>query len=633
MPVLDLEKTEENKLALLIENRWKEAEELSKIVRDSYEKNFPQWTNNPDWVGRTPPKKSKTRVNRSFLAMESVITNLSARPSKPNVLPAQDTNDSKTAAENLQDFFLEKHRDLNIKAKMRIGLRWLFLAKMICLKAEWNDDMSDFDFVTIDPRNVRFKKGANNHNETDIGIEYIEKPASEALLIFKEDKQREKIRKYVGASDDEQAFIDNRTVKYYEAWIGNRRIRKLEASKEILSNDPNPYWDFDGLLVRKTELERISSATGEDRRTALEAIRKLQSRRTAKDNYDQYFLNYFDRPMHPYIFGTVLSLGKQSAGETSLMEQVGPLQFDIDKRKRQIADNASQANGKWKVDTRFLPNITKAQVETMKSDPEGAIFGDGVKDGITIETGRDLPSMVFDDLKHSINELDSIFGSDANFRGEQSRTETAQGRAILREQSFQRLDELTDLLDNVYLHIYKWQLQFIKVKYSDERLMKRLGKEKALETIGILRDDIEDGIELRVIPGQVLPDDRFYRSERAFDAAKANLITPLSYFEAAGFDNPMDEAKRLEMYKINPFSILDMTDEDIQSLQRAQQLLAPPAPPEPAGADPQAQQLAQLRAELEQLTQSPEFQDQPPEEKRRIIGEFKQRMQALTPTA
>lgn len=349
--------------------------------------------------------------------------------------------------------------------------------------------------------------------------------------------------------------------------------------------------------------------------------------------YKTHLYNHLDRPIPPYIFGTVFDEADKPIGETSLIEQAAPLQVEIDKRKRQFADNADIMNGVWKIDTN-LTQISRADAQRAKADPQGVWFGPGVSAGVQRETGKELPSFLANDLQHSITEVDNIFGTQPTFRGEKGTTETATGRAILREASFQRLNEFIDLMDYIHELSYNWWLQMVRVRYTESHFVKPLGATRARETIDLHQDDINEGVEVKVIPGQITPEDRLFKSERAKEAAEAQLLTPLSFYEAAGFDNPMEEAKRLEMYKINPFSVLDMTPEDIARLQKSMQMLAGLQPQQAggeagAGDQEKAQKVAQLRRQTEELTQSREFQALPPEQQRAALDQIKQRLAAV----
>lgn len=629
--MINIADLDNEQLSRLITNRWRESEILWSEITTLYEKAKKIWKNLPDWLDETPRKRSKTRDNRIFQSIEYIISNLTARPSKPNVIPANETREAAVIANNLQDFFLAKYRDLGIKRVMRRALRFLFFAKLLVLKVFWNYEIDDFDVRSVNPTKVRFSPKATTIFESEYAIEEIEKTFSEMVELFPDEK--EEIIKAMGGGSEEEQYLRNTKVVYYEAWIGGWVIYKFR--EKILKKEPHPYWDWEGLLMTKGEERNLAKLSGKRRRVAASKVKKWQEYRSkareAGREYEVYLYNHLDRPIPPYIFGTILDVEDKPVGETSLIEQANPLQEGIDRRKRQFDDNADMANSGWKIDTN-LAKITKQEAQRVKADPKGIWYGPGVSMGVKRESGPELPSFLYNDLVHSIQELDNLMGTQSTFRGERGRTETATGRAILREQSYQRLNEVVDLIDTIHEQLYNWQFQMVKVRYTYTHFTKPLGAPKAKQTIDLIQDDIEEGVEIKVIPGQVMPEDRMYKAERATEAYKAGLIDPVSYFEETDWENPMEQAKKLIMFKVNPFSILDMTDEDIAKLQQATQMMGQPGGQpggqEVGGSPERAQQLAQTRQQVEQLINSPEFQKLSPEQQRSSMQQIQERMTA-----
>ena len=169
-----------------------------------------------------------------------------------------------------------------------------------------------------------------------------------------------------------------------------------------------------------------------------------------------------------------------------------------------------------------------------------------------------------------------------------------------------------------------------KVKYTEAHYTKPIGSENAREVIELTRDDLQEGMEIQIIPGQIILEDRIFKAERAKEEAIAGLIDPLTYFQETQRDNPMQLAKRLEMYKINPFSIIKLDPEDRQAIIEASQMFGQPQQGgQKGGVDPRAQQAAVLRQEMEQRMQSPEFQKLSQKEQQEELGTFKARVEAL----
>jgi len=643
--------TENETLVKIFGTRWAESETLWQQVEKSYKKNLPIWKNEPEWLSEVPKGRSKTRDNRVFLATESQLNKLTARPVKPMISPANETDEAKAIANDLQTLFLESYRQRNVKKHLKRGIRYLHLAKLRCVKVFWNNEIDDYDVKVADPRKVRFSKNCTNEDESEFSIEKIDdKKLLDLLDLFP--AAREKILKKIGVSE-EDALINNPPVEYFETWIGDGVFWTFRG--EILEKLQNPYYDFDGLLLTPEETARlrqtedlatggtVPALNGRRRRQVISKFKESQGDRQAEvksdpstaTKYEAYLYNHFDKPRKPYIFGTILEVNDQPIGETTMFDQVAPLQENLDKRKRQIADNSDMVNGITKVDTDIV-TMDLASARRMHYDPEGLVYGPGVSTGVTREMGQGLPEMVFNDMVDSRNEIDEIFGTVATFRGSSERSESATGRAILREEGLSRLDEIIDLIDFVGRELYGWWFQMIKVKYTESHLVKPLGITRAGQVIDIMQDDLQDGIEIQIQPGQTLPDDKIFRAERAREDAKDGLIDPVTYLEAAGgYDNPEDVAKRAIMFKANPFSVLNLDGDDLQKLMAANQILQQIQEGQQAGGadagagDQKATQVAQLRERVQALVQSEEFKKLPQAQQEQALAKLREQLQAL----
>jgi hypothetical protein len=618
----------EQKQTQFIENLWKEGDTLFSLVGKELERNKKIWQNNPEWLSEVPRKRSKARDNRLWRAMEKVISTVSARPSKPNVENILSSEKGRELSNDLQDVFLQKYHDLGMKGKIRRALRYLFLSKFFCLKVVWLNDRDDFDVIVVDSRKVRVRKNSTGMHDTDFVIEEIE-DALVSSLLEKFPKKRDEILVSVGVGTEkgaeEKIFVENMKASYFECWYGGEVIYKLKD--KILEIEKHPYWDWKGMNLRTEEMTAIRRGDDEVRAVAAKAQKDRKPVKNEKTGemklargLRQYLFNYFDRPIAPYVFGTMLTVGTQPVGETSLLDQVIPLQEEIDKRKRQISDNAEMMNGQYKIDTNFV-KITKAEAQAAKADPRGIWYGPGVSRGVEVMQGKDMPATVFNEMGHSIAEVDNMMGALQSLTPEQMKGITATQRAIDREEAYASLDELIDLVDNVHLQIYSWWYQMMKVRYTEVHYVKIASLPKARRIVELMNSKMNEGVEIKIVPGQILPTNRIYRAERAFDELKAGVIDPLTYFEETERDNPMETAKRAAMYKVNPASILAFTEEEKAAMAGAggEETAGGGAP------DERAQAAAAFRRRVEAITSSEEFQNLEPEKQRAVLAEIRSR--------
>lgn len=605
---VDIETLKDETKAKLVDSRWSSSSEIWDIVGKTYSANTAIYENRADWLQFIPERRRKFRVqaNRIFVNMEAVINSLIANPPGINILPGRDGKESQDFARKLESFFRKKYFDRNIKETMRMGFRNLYFGRLIVIKAFWNPALSnggDFDFRAVDPRKVRFGKHSRKEEDTEFAIEEIDDNLCAVVERFPEKKEA-LMRKYgfVGDDGEERMYVENPDVTYKEAWIGNYVIFKLDNI--VLGTIKNPYWDWDGILVTEEETLEIDGdgtpenpgLEGASRRDRLQQIKLEQDSRKASmaeqsaetqaaqgtdgigpqapaetpASYKPYLFNYFDQPRKPYIFATIFNNENSPIGRTDMITLSAELQRGVDKRKMDIDENCELANGVLKIDSSVMD---KANASRIRFETKGIIWGKGVKDGVTRETGAPLPQMVYDDMIDSRSEIDNIMAASSAFRGERQGQETKAGRLALIQQSYLRLNELVQVNDYIAKEVFSWGMQLAKTRYTEYHYAKWMGKEGAREVIELIQDDFETGSEITIIPGKSLPVDDEFKFEQAQNDVAAGYISPVDYLEIAQYDNAKELAKNAVVYKLNPVTAVGITPEEMQTIQ-------PPAAPE-----------------------------------------------------
>lgn len=592
---MDINTLSDQQLANLVENRWNSSDTVWDIVKKSYDKNVRIYKNDPEWAdsGVATRKRAKVRANRIFRDTESVINALIANLPQPNLIPGNDSDASKKLARAQEKYFLKKYKDRNVKEQIRKGLRNLYLSRLIVLKPFWNSKINDFDVRSIDPRKIRVSKSSTKEDDSEFVIEEVSDNLSAVAARFPA-KKAEILKQYgYDETTEAEAFINNPEVTYKEAWVGDWVICKMKD--QIISKTKNPYWDWDGLMVTEEEFKSFTALSGDAKVQALMPIKLAQVSRApqqlatsaqnsvtaqgdttpgaiANDNteYQSYFFNHFDHPRKPYIFATILNNENTPVGQTDFITQAAPLQEGIDRRKQDIDENASLVNGQIKVDSSVM---SKADAQKLRYEARGVIWGKNVKDGVTREMGTPLPNFVFDDMVDSRSEIDNIMGASAAFRGQREGQETKAGRLALIDQSYLALNELVQVVDYVNYELFNWFYQLAKVRYTEHHYEKDLGKDGAVEAIELIRDGFEDGVQVRVISGKTLPEDRQFKFEQAQNDVAKGILSPMDYLEVAGYDDPVGKAKNAVKYKLNPSLSVGLTEQEIQQF-------SPPPPPD-----------------------------------------------------
>lgn len=572
----------------LIDNRWSEGETVYNVVNSAYQANLKIYQNKPSWIDMLPAKRAKLRANRIFSDMEAVINALIANPPRPNFVPARDTPEAIQLAQSEEKYFNKKFLDRNLKEVLRKGLRNLYFGRLIVVKTFWDSTINDFNARALDPRKIRIAPNAIKEQDSEYVIEEVEDYLLSVLRRFP--NAADKLTKQLGYRDPKQVLIENPKIVYREAWV--RDYVLFQYQNIILGITRNPYWDWDGLLVTPQEDEELKDLGGEQRRNALYQIRAQQDQRKAATNeqqqvgengelplgdfqdipqtYAAYYFNHFDAPRKPYIWATAFNNENTPVGQTDMITQAAPLQEGIDRRKQDIDENASLVNGQVKVDSTVMD---KADAQKLRYEARGIIWGKGVVAGVAREMGNPLPAFVYQDMEDSRNEIDVIMAASSALRGEREGQETKAGRLALVDQSYMRLNEYVQIVDNVAYEMFNWFYQLAKVRYTEHHYAKDMGEANAMTQISLIQDDFIQGAEVRVIAGKTLPEDREFKYEQAQQDMKEGFLSPVDYFTIAGYDNPAEKAKNEVIYKLNPAYAVGLTQQELQQI-------APPASPE-----------------------------------------------------
>jgi hypothetical protein len=197
-----------------------------------------------------------------------------------------------------------------------------------------------------------------------------------------------------------------------------------------------------------------------------------------------------------------------------------------------------------------------------------------VVNGVAREMGDPLPNFVYEDMVDSRSEIDNVMAASSAFRGEREGQETKAGRLALIEQSMLNLNELVQVVDYVCYELFNWFYQLAKVRYTEHHYAKSMGEAGALEVIDLMQDDFEDGTEVRIIGGKTLPEDKQFRFEQAQADVQAGILSPVDYFQAAGYESPQEKAKNAVAFRLNPAAAVGFTPEEMA-------VYAPAPSPEP----------------------------------------------------
>lgn len=525
-----------------IESARKDNEELERVRSEN--ENY--------WLGRQIDRRklrnfqSRIVENVIFQSVETIVPIITSKPPEPVVQAAQNTPESEELARQTQKVLLAMYEEEKMKGKFQMISRHLLLFRLGILKYKYDPETDEIVTEYVRPQNVILEKHG------DFVAEFLDEPISEILEKFPE--KTEEIIKVFGlkAQKGKDGTYDPTTldskalatkIKYIEFWTDEYVCWKYKNL--IFKKLKNPNFDYRGV-------ERpVTNENGETVSTEL------------------YFYNFFDKPKKPYVFYNCFNLGKSIWDDTSLVEQGIPLQDTINKRQRQIDDNASD-NG---VLIGSGDYVTKEELAKYTGDPQDKLWVEhgNPNEGITRLVPKQMPAFVGDSLVSLKNSVDNVLGTHSTTRGERQGRETLGGRQLLKEADYGRIDLIVRGLEEVANELYKAWVHMIKVYYTQEHYARILGKDGATQVITYSRDHVEDGFEISVKEGSTLPADKISLRQEAIDLAGLKQIDPITLFERLEWPNPVESAKRLFLWTTDPLSLFPDLKKEIEAELQAKE--------------------------------------------------------------
>jgi hypothetical protein len=523
------------------------------------------------------PKKSKTTVNRIFTDIETSIPIITSETPEPTVL-GDLTNEQKI---NIQKS-LELAYDVKYKMQLKLQsfIRSWYLSRIGVMKYRWDKEKG---FVTenVVTAKIGFDKRATSIDNCEYLWEEMEDNVEN--LVKKFPKKKEEIYQTVGDKKNSKSKI-----KYTEFWGGGSEWVCWKLNKIILDKKKNPNYDFEN-----------------------------------EEN------NLFESPQFPYLLLNVFNLGKDTSlyDSTSLIEECIPVQDGANGLEQQIYD---LNEGRKRVWVAAGTAISEKKAQSLVNETGDLCVyldrAEAAKDGLfQVQAGVPDAGM-YNNLTHLLSEIDNIMGMHSTTRGERAQQETATGRQLLIGSDYGRLDLIVRNVEECIEDWFNALLQMIRI-YSTEGLTVNDGE----NTYTLNADDIPTGTQIMVTKGSTLPTDEKTKRDNAIALAQMNMIDPATLFEEMGYPNVEERVQNLYQWLQSTGKIVPQQPQMPQGGTAGQEGAVPApqgqtAPPQ--GGSPEQAKQQQLQR-VQQIIQSPQFQQLPPAEQKQYIQQARQVVQAI----
>ena len=276
--------------------------------------------------------------------------------------------------------------------------------------------------------------------------------------------------------------------------------------------------------------------------------------------------NFLDAPIKPYIPLNYFNDGTHWIDQTTPVEQAYSMQDVLNKRGRQIMENADTANG-------FLAfsdeGITADDAENLTGDPNQKIVlktsGRPIGDYVEQIEAHMLPGYVVEDKADLRSTLHSLTGTPAQFSGtnqsEAGKDQTLGEALMIKNQASGRQDRLVRAVELAANKYFNLLVQMMRVHYDDKHWFVYNGGDGDFDHIVISRTSIEEGMMVNVRSGTTLPFDKSRAQSIALNLAKMGMISPLDLYKDLDMDRPQERYDNWVKWKTDPTTqVRDLED-------------------------------------------------------------------------
>ena len=537
LPELDLAISDDElvKLTEKWEKKWKDS-----AIRADFEKKGEE--NEKYWLGKQfdLPDLAAEVVERPnvdnliFESLETYLPQITRRNPEPMVTLHSSELDELGNADERKLRFVQKVKnrladlaDENvIRLKLKgVGRHWaIFL--LGALKVGWDLDK---DIPTV--RNVRARKlildpeasvTEDGYNGDYLG-EYRKLKASRILAIIGGEE------KVASATKEIKDLVKNdlgTNVQFIEWWTKEYLCWTL--GKKVLLKKKNPHWNYDG-VQESSEVDAYGNET--------------------QVSLDTKGINHFPVPDIPYIMLSIYNLDEQPVDKTSLIGQNLANQDRINKRSKQIDENADGMNSGIVVSL-ARAGLTAPQARgvtgTLKRGGTVAIPDGSPREAIDRYPAPPLPPDIYQDLLDARGRLRDIFGTRGSTPAGIESEDTVRGKIISRSLDTDRIGGgISEYLEQLADKVYNWHLQLLYVYDTGFQFV--LGARPPKVVISVKE-------------GSLLPKDSTSIANQAIDLGKNGKMALVDMYKRLEYPNPEELAANVWLeinaphllYKNNP---------------------------------------------------------------------------------
>lgn len=495
--------------------------------------------------------------NRIFSSVRAILSYATGQLAKPDVTPSKGDEIYLKGARNIGAALYQHSADEKVEYKVRAAVLNLLTRKRGYLKMRFDPNIGlNGDIVTevCNPEDVIVSRYARYLQNPDKIYHRIRCTVEELIARFP-DK----------ATEINEAFSIRRgvytqmskMVTYFECWFtytDNNEPKEglcwfIQEKGLILGKMPNPNWVY------------------------------LKSKKKEKE------ANVTSIPPKPFVIFNYINTGHSYIDETCLVEQAMPLQIMLNKRLRQIGENADYVNGRWVASKKAFTQEDARNLINKGARTVAMVDREDVSNSLMNVAPNQLGAWVENTVYDARNEIDGIMGTPSVFKGAQPDSKDTLGRDLMVKQQAGALqDDLVRAVSMAMEEYYKIKLQLMRVYYTDDYWFQTKGGDGKYEFILLNGDEFDTNVKVGVQVDSTLPLDKASIRATALELWKSgNAIDYRTLMEDLGLPNPDVRTERYLKSQLDPVNYLksiELSQIDTDAEADIQLLLADKVPEE-----------------------------------------------------
>ncbi len=474
---------------------------------------------------------SKYVDNRLFSSVRAILSYATGQLAKPDITPSKGDEIFLKGARDIGSALYQHAADEKVEHKVRAAVLNLITRKRGYLKLRWDPNLGmNGDIVTevCNPEDIIIDRYAGYLQNPAKIYHRISCSVSELVARFP-DKQKEIYQ----AFNIQRGLYSqtSRMVTYFECWFTFTNAEGkpdeglcwfIPEKHLILDKMLNPNW----VRLKSAKKEKEANVTS--------------------------------LPPKPFVIFNYINTGHSYIDETCLVEQARPMQEMLNKRGRQIWENADYVNGRWVASKKAFSQEDARNLINKGAKTVAMVDREDVSNSLINVASAPLPSYVENTLYDARNEIDQMMGTPSVFKGAQPDKQDTLGRDLMVKQQAGALqDDLVRCISLAMEDYYKILLQMFRVYYTDDYWFQCQGGDGKYEFILINGDKLDSNVKVSVQTDSTLPLDKASIRATAMELWKAgNAIDYKSLMEDLGLPNPDVRAERYLKSNLDPVAYL-----------------------------------------------------------------------------